>query len=489
MLINANAYRIPLADKSVQCGVTSPPYWGLRDYGLMPLVWGGVRGCAHRWGEEQERDCGRRDGESRALIDGSTRNIPGARGTDSEKASTGQFCQHCSAWRGSLGLEPTPALYVEHLVSVFREVRRVLRDDGTVWLNLGDSYAANRGTGASEFVGAKQASNVGSLLGKLSAPPNLAPKQLIGIPWRVAFALQDDGWFLRSDIIWHKPNCMPESVTDRPTKAHEYLFLLTKKARYYYDGDAVRERSQPSTIARDKYKRTGYQKENREGFVNHLDPKSGEYRDCSAGRNRRSVWTIPTQSYKGAHFATFPEKLVEPCILAGTSARGECPECGLGWVRVTERNRPKEQTKSQKYLTQAQVDRMGGLQSGGTKSTTFAVSAVDMPPVITTGWRPQCPHYPRVDEWQEFPRKDDDESDADYTARMQPIDEIRQALLELWRPLKATPQTVFDPFSGTATVGKVAAQHRRKFVGLELNPEYLTLAEERTTNLAVRLDL
>ena len=261
MLIHADARQIPLHDKSVQCVVTSPPYWGLRDYGM---------------GKEQ------------------------------------------------LGLEPTPDLYVQHLVEIFREVRRVLKDDGTVWLNLGDSYAAGgRGEGGSP----KQATNRGSLLGPHTAPPGFKPKDLVGIPWRVAFALQADGWYLRSDIIWSKPNPMPESVRDRPTQSHEYVFLLSKSKRYHYESKEIAEPLQtpPHTPGNKKMDSGGYSSGANISVKDRVWGANGT-------RNRRSVWTIPTQPYRGAHFATFPEKLVEPCILAGCPKGGIVldPFCGSG---------------------------------------------------------------------------------------------------------------------------------------------------------------
>lgn len=241
-----------LPAESVQCCVTSPPYWGLRDYGVA----------------------------------------------------------------GQLGLEGTPEEYVAALVAVFREVRRVLHDGGTLWLNLGDSYTSGgRGGGMDGDRGEKQRSNQGALLGPKRAPPGLKDKDLVGIPWRVAFALQADGWWLRSDIIWAKPNPMPESVTDRPTKAHEYLFLLSKSARYYYDADAIREPSLPvpvSAINRPDW--TAREKDGiaRESF--RMDRR--EYHPL--GRNSRSVWTIATSPYPEAHFATFPPELPRRCILAGS---------------------------------------------------------------------------------------------------------------------------------------------------------------------------
>ncbi len=234
--------------ESVNCCITSPPYWGLRDYNI----------------------------------------------------------------DGQVGLESSPEEYVDRLVEVFQGMHRVLRKDGTLWLNLGDTYAGGgRGSGGKH--GPKQSTNYGSTL--LSPSPvsrGFKPKDLIGMPWRVAFALQADGWWLRSDIIWSKPNPMPESVTDRPTKAHEYIFLLTKSAKYYYDHDAVKEPHSP-----DGRKKTAVVGKN--GSIQHRD---GE-RWPGTGRNRRTVWTVPTQPFPGAHFAVFPEKLIEPCVLAG------CPEGGI----------------------------------------------------------------------------------------------------------------------------------------------------------------
>ena len=239
---------------------------------------------------------------------------------------------------GQIGLEQTPEAYVAELVEVFREVRRVLADDGTLWLNLGDSYAGSgKGANADGSVTAtgKQATHKGTTLGtftKSFTGDGLKPKDLIGIPWRVAFALQQDGWYLRSDIIWHKPNPMPESVTDRPTKSHEYVFLLSKSAKYYYDHEAVKEpavhsadrRSGEGRLTYDG-KRQGDKGTGQEAFVSIVDK-----------RNKRDVWTINTKPFKGAHFAVMPKALVEPCVLAG-SAEGDTvldPFTGSGTVAV-----------------------------------------------------------------------------------------------------------------------------------------------------------
>ena len=208
---------------------------------------------------------------------------------------------------GQIGLEDTPDAYVAEMVALFREVWRVLTDDGTLWLNLGDSFAKE--------------------------------KQLLGIPWRVAFALQADGWYLRSDIIWHKPNPMPESVTDRPTKSHEYLFLLTKSPRYYYDHEAIKEPVSDVSLARSKYAfhsdRPSTKNASMGGAGIHTD-QMGERFVNPTGRNKRDVWTITTKPFKGAHFAVMPEALVEPCVLAG-SAEGDTvldPFTGSGTVAV-----------------------------------------------------------------------------------------------------------------------------------------------------------
>jgi DNA modification methylase len=222
--------------ESVQCVVTSPPYWGLRDYEVKAQAWGPSLDCDHVWNEE----------------------LPPRRNTGS-----GRLCHRCGAWLGCLGLEPNPALYVEHLVDVFAEVRRVLRRDGTLWLNLGDSYAASRSGAAGDKTtldGSRCAPEESRRAMEAAGRPNrrwhfqpwgVKPKDLVGIPWRVAFALQAVGWWLRSGSVWDKGNAMPESVRDRPTMSHEFIFLLTKSARYFYDSDAARE---PYQYGRDHHR-------------------------------------------------------------------------------------------------------------------------------------------------------------------------------------------------------------------------------------------
>jgi DNA modification methylase len=356
-----------LPDASVHCCVTSPPYFGLRDYGH----------------------------------------------------------------DGQMGLEPTPDEFVAALVEVFREVRRVLRDDGTVWLNLGDSYAANglrsdtRGGFNDRYFGTdngggKQAETIGHVPPAV-VPSGLKPKDLIGIPWRVAFALQADGWWLRQDIIWHKPNPMPESVTDRCTKAHEYIFLLSKSARYYYDAAAIAEEADVANNRESAgIRRTA------PGSTDHGGPASG-VRDY-ATRNRRSVWTVATKPFSDAHFATFPPDLIEPCVKAGTSEHGCCQECGAPWERVVERTTA---TPGQRpgYTAGA-----GAMRNDGERAGSFVDHTA-----TTIGWQPtcECPSHEPV------------------------------------------PCTVLDPFGGAGTTGLVADRLGRNAILCELNPEYAAMAEAR----------
>ena len=233
---------------------------------------------------------------------------------------------------GQIGLESTPAEYVAAMVDVFDLVREMLADDGTLWLNLGDSYNAAGRVGHGTRQGFKQGTNRASDTGADNCRPSvsgLKPKDLIGIPWRVAFALQEAGWYLRQDIIWHKPNPMPESVRDRCTKAHEYLFLLSKRERYYFDADAIKE----SSVTADKRRPYGSKGAwDMDGRGKEQQP-NGALRnagDAGENRNKRSVWTVPTTPYSGAHFATFPPALIEPCILAGSRPGDTVLDCFFG---------------------------------------------------------------------------------------------------------------------------------------------------------------
>ena len=337
-----------------------------------------------------------------------------------------------------MGLEPTPEEYVEKMVEVFAEVRRVLRDDAVCFLNLGDTYATGelrnkQGQGShSDGFESKEneyAAQANAQTGR-KLQHGLKPKDLCGIPWRVAFALQADGWWLRQDIIWAKPNPMPESVTDRCTKAHEYIFLLAKRGKYFYDAEAIKESATTAPHA--------------PGYINgeayHIGPmdRGGKgQRDepnriwGASGRNKRSVWTIATHPYPEAHFATFPPELPRLCILAGTSERGACPECGAPRRRIVERKSGMEGAH-------------GGLRKradapGAEVSETSVFRTGTIAETTTTGWEPTC----------ECGREDTE------------------------------PCLVLDPFMGAGTAGLVAKRLGRDYLGIELNADYAAMAERR----------
>jgi DNA modification methylase len=405
-----------LPDASMHCCITSPPYFGLRDYGAA----------------------------------------------------------------GQIGLEETPDEYVAALVAVFREVRRALRDDGTLWLNLGDSYAGSwgaqsraktseirdRGISAQQIVAhPTRASRTGAI-----RMDGVKPKDLYGVPWILAFALRADGWFLRSDIVWSKPNPMPESVTDRPTRSHEYVFLLSKSRRYYYDADAIRE---PAVTADDPrasdpdYVPT--RERNRGGRRDGFTAVSNVWHPL--GRNKRSVWSIATRSFRGAHFATFPPNLVEPCVLAGAAPKA-CGVCGAAYLRELgpgdlDESRPRArramELARENGLT---ADHLAAIRAAGISDAGKALVTTDgagksadavrrlaaeaqealggyyreflFARPVTIGWRPSCEH-------------DDDGGRC----------------------------VVLDPFAGAGTTGLVALRLDRSFVGIELNASYVELARSR----------
>jgi len=340
-----------LEDQSINTCITSPPYWGLRDY----------------------------NGESKQL-----------------------------------GMEDTPEEFTENLVKVFREIKRVLRDDGTVWLNLGDSYSSGGRTTTTN-----QSLRGDKEYGVTRPKPSkgIKPKDLIGIPWRVAFALQQDGWYLRQDIIWHKPNPMPESVRDRCTKAHEYIFLLSKNVKYYYDHEAIKEDAkypQGPNSSHAIRKGVGDPKMQTRGGLHKIgaNPK----------RNKRSVWTITTKPFKGAHFATFPKDLIEPCVLAGCPEKS-CINCGEPYLRKVVKSGEIQRRWSKNNADGSPYEKQGSMQN----------IYEDM------GLQKQC--------------------DCQTN--------------------ETKGGTVLDPFGGSGTTGIVAASHSRNAVLLELNQEYIDLAKER----------
>lgn len=526
-----------LPEGSVHCFVTSPPYYAKRSYeGVPPTIWGELRPgslregeneeqgpCVHVWGDampfagspyreglganstfvdrvdkgvigRQLRPSGyltRYDTPSSTLTTGTSakrrRELTAAALARQAPASAGQFCQVCGAWRGHLGLEPSPDLFVEHMVEVFAEVWRVLRDDGTLWLNLGDSYTSG---GRSSFGNANNKGSGGAGHNAIKdsprppTPAGLKAKDLIGIPWRVALALQAWGWTLRSDIIWAKPNPMPDSVQDRPTCAHEYVFLLTKGPRYYYDGFAIRGATAPETFLRAK--RGGAKPTSKSAGYQALNGLSGPtpIQPCTT-RNRRSVWSIATQAYKGAHFATFPTKLVEPCVMAGSGERGACPACGAPWVRVVRK------IDHAGVLGKSWHDHKDDLGRG-----QHGCPAGDgAPRLVSAGWRPgcDCERYAANQTLlaRKLPksrkkRKREQHSATGSWAGRSACFTLFAAVEELHRitghvlDWPVAPCVVGDPFFGSGTVGQVAAELRRDWIGCEASPKYADMARKRT---------
>jgi hypothetical protein len=400
---------------SVQCCVTSPPYFGLRDYG------------------------------------------------------------HA----GQIGLEQTPDAYVAELVAVFRDVRRVLKDDGTLWLNLGDSYARAGGwsdnSGLDGLARGESGRAMSNMTGASGAsqklPDGMKQKDLLGIPWRVAFALQADGWYLRSDIIWHKPNPMPESVTDRPTKAHEYVFLLSKSAKYFYDAKAISEpiaESSRARLAQDTQSQKGSDRAH--GGVKVMRAVGG-----TESRNARTVWAITTQPFKGAHFATMPPELARRCILAASRGIGKRCDCDETHLTPTGEGQSDDPTMSTGRGGMNRVRR----EMEGRRPVT----------------RRQQRHHAR--ELRESPFRDEMEAQAGpafahyIRTDISGARPIPPAMMDQWHrqgwvtdaPPCACPShdadTVLDPFGGAGTTGLVADRLGRNAVLVELNPAYAEMARKR----------
>lgn len=326
---------------SVHYAMTSPPYWGLRDYGLPPSIWGGQAvGCQHDWGTEKKA----REQSGRQSLAWYTGGNPAAK-IQSGPVSQGAHCHLCAAWQGCLGLEPAPEMYVAHLLEIFRAVLRVLRDDGTLWLNLSSGYQN---------------------------------KQLLALEWDVAKAMQKEGWWLRSAMTLCKVNPMPESVTDRPTTATQMMFLLTKQAQYYYDAEAIREPWADDRMGGNQTKSLRYSKLSGRNGDSGLGPAPG-----FIGRNLRNWWPVVSEGYAGQHFATFGQQWIEPCLLAGTSAAGCCVQCGAPWKRTTEKGALIQQnwapgTQQKIDAAQGKHGRTSVMNTGFTRESH------------TTGWRPGC---------------------------------------------------------------------------------------------------
>ena len=398
----------------VQCCVTSPPYFNQRDYGT--ATWeGGDTECDHvrpfRPWSERPNPSGSGIGKGGNYADEQ------AKGTSLYK----DVCGKCGARRidQQIGLEPTPEAYVATMVEVGRSVRHVLRDDGVFFLNLGDKYSAtSTGTGGAS---AKQDSNRGSRFESRKLNTGLQPKQLLGIPWRVALALQADGWVLRSDIIWHRVNAMPGSQQDRPTCNHEYIFLLTKQPRYYYDHVAVRTRAVTNPHAPQNSKIGNI--ENRHVHLRRDYDRQDKVWAEDGMSNLRTVWPISIAAEKEGHFAAYPERLILPCILAGTSAHGRCPKCYAPYKRLVKKQREATRPGTNTKVT-------GNTMVDGNRDPERHVTAIK-----TVGWAATC-------------------------------------TCNAGDPL---PCVVLDPFAGTGTTLAAAIKKNRLAIGFELNPKYIEI--------------
>ena len=512
--MNGNAMRLGLADESVHCVVTSPPYYALRDY--LTAQWaGGDETCEHT--------ISRADADNKALFE--------------ERVSRGDrsACLNCGALRvdQQLGLETVPdclgwargnmcgECYVCHTVQWARELRRVLRKDGTFWLNLGDSYVSDPAKGGSGTPNGRNGRGENYARARRNglnkcemSGAKLKPKDLYGIPWSVAFALREDGWYLRQGIVWAKGvsgqdtirenayeaamreglsaaaaqrvadavapyvgNCMPESVTDRCTKSHEDVFLFSKSARYYFDHFAIREKQTDSSRERANYKWAGrtddHSNGSRTGSSLKQAAENGELIKSIPDpgyRNGRSVWTINTQGFKGEHYAAFPSKLVEPCVLAGTSEKGCCPKCETQWVRVLQKTKKVAANhKGSLFGAGKTKARDGGerTQAGERYESQFM------------GWQPSCKCY----GWETCGICGNTEPGGRMDCGHNICDEC---LLKCEKEehdancaMRPKPCTVLDPFSGTGTVGEVCVKFGRKYIGNELNQKYIKLQQDR----------
>jgi DNA modification methylase len=419
----------------IQCCITSPPYYQLRDYGTARWE-GGDLSCNHTVGNQVP------DTKNPNAIKSGIR--PGC------DAST---CKLCGARRidDQIGLEQTPEEYIEKLVKVFREVKRVLRPDGTLWVNIADSYAgSSKGRGSDGQINyglsEKQISHTGSHQDKL-VPQKLKgykPKDLIGIPWMLAFALRADGWYLRSDTLWNKVNALPEPVLDRPTRSHEYVFLLSKSRRYFYDSEAVRvASSSPKPIINTNHTTSA------SIFGDTLtdsQSNSEKLSESPDGKvNLRSIWSIPTQSFREAHYAVYPEKLVENCLKAGTSEHGCCSQCGVPYSRILDKKSISrdELPKDHPDFRPTRYDRKSKDNTYSNGGGQRLISS------RTTGWKAGCS----------------------------------------CENSKIVPCVVLDPFNGAATTGLVAIKNGRKYIGVDLNPEFIKISDTRLRKIACQTTL
>lgn len=466
-----------LPSDSVHSAITSPPYYGLRDYAILPSIWGGDKTCKHKWISNGKRG----GGSAKQGKTGQMRSRAVVEARTNAETLMGHTCTKCGAWKGTLGLEPTIEMHVRNIVEVFRELRRVLRPDGTLWMNYGDTYStapAGRTAAETKEIGKDNRTFRDKPVGTTQ---QLAPKQRMGMPERIVLALQADGWWWRDEIIWHKPNPMPISVKDRTTPAHEKLYLLTKKPRYFFDQFAIKETSAEASLRRYAQPTVDSQEggTKADAYESRIpNPKLRSRRPneiiqalAASGadpmKNKRSVWTIPTEPFADAHFATFPTDLVRQCIAAGTSSHGACPKCGKPWERLTKKTHTNPGNRT-----------TNGPRSTERKHEDFGSAGYDQRlevAEVTIGFRPTCRHY--EDQYNELPRpkraRKREQRDA-YDARWKRV--LKRPGDQYWSVDKCT---VLDPFLGSGTTALVADQMQRAAIGIEIKPEYAEMAAWR----------
>ena len=435
----------PLPDECVDVCITSPPYWGLRDYGKdVYTIWDGDKNCKHEWGQILPKG-----GRTKRVEDGDPKHRKEGIAEGFALASGGSFCQSCDAWKGQLGLEPHPQMYINHLVQVAREIKRVLKKSGSFYLNLGDTYCSFGGISTPEqnaksIIGATKsgcqrgARHITNL--KNIRSNWLQPKQLMGMPWRVAIALQNDEWCLRNDIIWHKPNPMPSPVKDRLNNTFEHVFHFVKSRKYYYDLDAIRE-SYKFNRWGGRYKKNittvkikpGDKRAGGQGSLNRMDY------DCypHLGKNPGDVLDVTTKGYKEAHFAVFPLDLIDQPLKA-TLPREICRKCGKPRERIIKTNNPSKKHVDKDGLVDAnKIQKTSNPQSikslhrntspdGKTKGVYYSG--------ITIGWT-------------------DCGCNAGFDAGI-----------------------VLDPFAGRGTVGKWCKENWGRYILFDIKPEYCEMA-------------
>lgn len=455
---NALGRLAKLPAESVHCVVTSPPYWRLRDYGTARWE-GGDAGCPHLdvmdtartpWANEAHGPNGNHKNppaSQKAKTIGGTCSACGARRVDEQLGL--ELLHDCLGWATG---ERCGECYVCRMVAVLEEVRRVLRPDGTLWLNLGDSYASGGNGGGGSYMKSRKDGawkRRSQVSGWRSAPVELKNKDMAGIPWRCALALQASGWYLRSEIIWAKTQPMPESATDRPTKAHEQLFLLSKSKRYYYDAEAIKEPSTGNAHDRLNGRYSSEQNPSYASAVSGIVPT----------RNRRDVWFLASEPYPEAHFATFPTALVRPCILAGTSEAGCCPACGAPYRRIVA-----ESTGNRSTWNRSRFDDGKNLLSHPNVSRREDASTASSYPVDSTAHRLAL---------------------LRQQARSNGPEYVSETATTGWAPActcnagAPIPCTVLDPFAGSGTTLAEAVAQGRHAIGVELNPAYVPLIDKR----------